>query len=114
MTKPRINQTNSLNQLAAGNENISSRQQAIPSTGTKGTRGHRNGRDASGFVFLMIRTAPQTIVNANNVPILVKLSSASIGSNAVMIPTNSPMAIVLFQGVRKVGWTAAKKLRGTR
>ena len=82
---------------------INTRQAAIPRIGTTGTNGQRNGRAASGLVRRIISTAPQTMTKANKVPILVRCSKASIGRNAVMVATNTPMRIVLIHGVLKVG-----------
>jgi hypothetical protein len=61
----------------------------------------------------MMSTAAQTITNANRVPMFVRCKSASIGRNAVMAATKTPIRIVLIQGVRNLGWTLAKIPRGT-
>ncbi len=62
----------------------------------------------------MISTAPQTIMNASRVPILTSSARMFRGSKAASVPTNTPVRMVDFQGVRNRGWIAAKKLGGTR
>ena len=79
-----------------------------------GTSGQRKGRCASGLVRRMISTAVQTTTKANSVPMLVSSSRASIGNSPARMATKMPMAMVLFHGVRKVGWMSAKKALGTR
>src|ERR1044072_2177687 len=90
-------------QFSAGNENIKSRQVAIPRMGTNGTNGARNGRLALGFVLRMTMTAPQTITKANRVPMLVISAKRLSGRNTAMAATKIPVRIVDFQGVRHFG-----------
>src|SRR6266849_3911737 len=90
-------------QFSAGNENIKSKQVRIPRIGTKGTKGARKGRFASGLVLRITRTAPQTITKANNVPMLVISASILSGINPAIAATNRPVRIVDFHGVRKRG-----------
>src|SRR5262245_24860704 len=97
-------------QFSTGSENINNRHERMPSIGTIGYNGARNGRSALGLVLRMINTAAQTITKANSVPMLVMCSSASIGRNPVRVATNTPTRIVDFHGVRNLGCTAAKKL----
>src|SRR3989338_8034815 len=113
MHNPITSQTTSRHQLAAGRENISSRQDAIPRIGTTGTHGQRNDRSAFGLILRMMSTAAQTTANANSVPMLVISRSASIGRGPAPTATNDPMRIVVFHGVRNFGWTLPKKLGGT-
>src|SRR5207244_12572324 len=87
-------------QLSAGSENINSKQVPIPRIGTRGTKGARNGRLAFGFVLRMTITAPQTITNANKVPMLVISARMLSGINPAIEATNRPVRIVDFQGVR--------------
>ena len=57
----------------------------------------------------MMRTAPQTITNANSVPMFVRCKQGvdrQAGRSSTA--TKMPMAMVLFHGVRKRGWTSAK------
>src|SRR6266567_6432959 len=90
-------------QFSAGSENIKSRQVRMPRIGTKGTKGARKGRFASGLVRRITRTAPQTITKANNVPMLVISAKMLRGINPAIEATNSPVRIVDFQGVRNFG-----------
>src|SRR5260221_2256377 len=109
MMSPMASHTNSRSQFAAGSENISIKQQRIPMTGTKGTQGQRKGRSAFGYFRRMIRTAVQTMVKANSVPMLVRSSRASRGRKPARTMTNAPMSIVDFHGVRNLGWQSATK-----
>src|SRR2546422_11664524 len=90
-------------QFSAGSENINNRQVAMPSIGTSGTKGAREGRFASGLVLRITRTAPQTITKANNVPMLVISASMLSGINPAIEATKSPVRIVDFHGVRNFG-----------
>src|SRR5438128_7913854 len=103
MLKPITSQIMSRYQFSAGSENISSKQVAIPSIGTKGTSGARNGRTAFGLVLLITSTAPQTITKANRVPMLVISARMPSGRNPAIEATNRPVKIVDFQGVRNFG-----------
>src|SRR5436190_21522183 len=90
-------------QFSAGKENINSKQVAMPRIGTSGTSGARNGRFALGFVLRMTITAPQTITNANRVPMLVISARMLSGMKPAIDATNSPVRIVDFHGVRHFG-----------
>src|SRR3984893_3855662 len=90
-------------QFSAGSENINNKQVRMPKIGTSGTKGARNGRLALGFVLRMTITAPQTITNANKVPMLVISARMLNGMNPANDATNRPVRIVDFQGVRKRG-----------
>src|SRR5207244_964918 len=114
MLKPITNQIINRYQFSAGSENINNKHVRIPRIGTKGTSGARNGRFASGFVLRITRTAPQTITKANRVPMLVISARMPSGRSPAIVATNKPVRIVDFQGVRHFGWTAPKKLFGTR
>src|SRR2546423_4722199 len=103
MLKPITSQIMSRYQFSAGSENISSKQVRIPRIGTTGTNGARNGRLALGLVLRITNTAPQTITNANNVPMLVISARIPSGRNPAIAATNSPVRIVDFQGVRNFG-----------
>src|SRR5229473_935995 len=91
-------------QFSAGSENIKSKQVRIPRIGTSGTNGARNGRLALGFVFRITSTAPQTITNANNVPMLVISAKILNGMNPAIEATKRPVRRVDVQGVRNLGW----------
>src|SRR5262245_65162825 len=97
---PMANQMTSLYQFSAGSENISNRQIAIPAIGTKEPSGARNGLSAFGFVFLMIRTALQTITKASSVPMFTRSARIVSGKNEARVLTNRPVRIVDFHGVR--------------
>src|SRR5437879_4847323 len=90
-------------QFSAGSENINSKQVAMPRIGTSGTNGARNGRLAFGFVLRMTITAPQTITNANKVPMLVISARMLSGINPAIEATKRPVRIVDFHGVRNFG-----------
>src|SRR5215475_2647571 len=100
-------------QFSAGSENISNRQVRTPRIGVSGTSGARNGRFALGFVLRITMTAPQTITKANSVPMLVISARMLSGMNPAMEPTNSPVKMVDFHGVRNLGWMSPKKRCGT-
>jgi len=85
----------------------------MPMMGTKGTHGERNGRSASGWAFRIMRTAAHTMINANRVPMFVSSARMRRGRNAAIRPTNKPVMIVDFQGVRSLGWIALKMAGGT-
>src|SRR5713101_9838006 len=99
-------------QFSAGSENINSKHVRIPSIGTSGTRGARKGRFALGFVLRITSTAPQTITNANNVPMLVISARILSGINPAIEATKRPVRMVDFQGVRNLGWMSPKKPLG--
>src|SRR5512135_3689461 len=106
MQKPIASHTMSRHQFSAGNENISTRQQKMPAIGTNGTQGDRKGRSASGCVLRMMSTAEHTMTKASSVPILVSSASTRNGRKVAIVPTNKPVRIVDFHGVRNFGWTA--------
>src|SRR5437016_13985107 len=103
MTKPISSQMISRYQFSAGSENIKSKQVRIPRIGTKGTKGARKGRFASGLVLRITRTAPQTITKANKVPMLVISARILSGIKPAIDARNNPVRIVDFHGVRKRG-----------
>src|ERR1700682_228206 len=90
-------------QFSAGSENINNKQVRMPRIGTSGTKGARNGRLALGFVLRMTMTAPQTITNANKVPMLVISAKMLSGIKPAIEATKRPVRIVDFQGVRNFG-----------
>src|SRR5439155_7334722 len=90
-------------QFSAGSENIKSKQVRMPRIGTKGTKGARKGRFASGLVLRITRTAPQTITKANNVPMLVISASILTGMKLAREPRMRAARIVDFHGVRNFG-----------
>ena len=59
----------------------------MPSSGTSGTRGARNGRLTSGSVRRMIQTPALTSTNAKSVPIDVRSPAMLPGMNAANRPT---------------------------
>src|SRR2546422_10207140 len=103
MLKPITSQIISRYQFSAGSENISSKQVRIPRIGTSGTSGARKGRFALGLVLRITITAPQTITNANKVPMLVISARMLSGMNPAIDATKRPVRIVDFQGVRNFG-----------
>src|SRR5919206_5167252 len=114
MTKPMASQTMSRHQFSGGSENISIRQVRMPMIGMNGTHGQRNGRSAFGYFLRMINTAVQTMTKASSVPMLVRCSSASMGSSPAATQTQIPIRMVDFHGVRNFGWTSAKNRRENR
>ena len=90
-------------QFSAGKENINSKHVKIPRIGMSGTRGALKGRFASGFVRRITKTAPQTITNANRVPMLVISARILSGMNPAIAATKRPVKIVDFHGVRNFG-----------
>src|SRR5260370_10187963 len=99
MIKPAISQMINRYQFSAGSENIRRRQVRIPRIGTSGTNGARNGRFAFGFVLRMTNTAPQTITNANNVPMLVISARILSGISPAIEATKRPVRMGDFQSV---------------
>src|SRR5437773_12466874 len=87
-------------QFSAGSENIKSKQVRMPRIGTKGTKGARKGRFASGLVLRITMTAPQTMTKANKVPMLVISAKRLNGRKPAIEATNRPVRIVDIIGVR--------------
>src|ERR1700732_813856 len=85
-----------------------------PSTGTSGTHGVRNGLGWPGLVYRKTITEIDTITNASRVPMFTILPISSMGVRLPTIAARSPTRIVFFQGVRNLGWTAAKNFLGSR
>ena len=111
---PIHNQTNNLSQFSFGSENINIKQVTIPAIGTNGKRGALNGLSALGCVFLIIKTAEQTITNANKVPMLTSSAKILSGRKLARIATKIPVRMVDFHGVRNFLCTAPKILGGSK
>jgi len=71
--------------------------------GINGTNGVLNGLILSGSFLLMMITPTQTRINANNVPILVKLPATSPGMNPAKPPTKTNKMIFDLYGVLNLG-----------
>src|SRR5438270_11950248 len=104
MLNPITSQIMSRYQFSAGSENISSKQIAIPSIGTNGTSGARNGRLALGFFLRMTITAPQTITKAKRVQKLVIYARIQNGRNPAIDAKNRPVRIIDYQAERSYRW----------
>lgn len=91
-----------------GRSTTSQQHNIIDIIGTKGTHGHLKGLLYSGLLFLKTITEADTIINANNVPIFVRVASLSKETNPDSSITMIPTIIVLFTGVPYLGCTSEK------
>src|SRR5690606_5204982 len=96
---PIINQIAKRSQLSIGKDAIKIKQTIIPSMGTSGTNGVRNGLSISGFVFRSTNTPMQTNVKANSVPILTMCPKSEMGTKPAKRDTNTMNMRFVFQGV---------------
>ena len=86
----------------------------MPRIGVAGKSGARNGRSAFGCVRLITSTAAQTMTKASSVPMLARSARISSGRKPPIAATTTPVRIVVFHGVRNLGWTAPKNDGGSR
>ncbi len=77
------------------------KQETIAKIGITGTNGVLNGRFNSGFCFLSIIIAADTIMKAARVPIFTNSANSVIGRNAASTDAKIPTIIVPFVGVLK-------------
>src|SRR5579862_2611137 len=91
-------------------EYISAKFTIIPSMGTRGTQGVRNGRAWPGFRTRMTHTPAQTMTNAKRVPMLVMRPTILSGSSAENGATKKKNSRFERQGVWNFGWISEKTL----
>ena len=76
---------------------------SMPIVATNGIHGALKGRGIAGSVTLRIQTAPETMMNANRVPMLTRSARNHRGAKAAAAATTTPTMIVEIQGVLNRG-----------